>query len=111
MPVWGVWQQDSVWFSSSGDSRKTKNLATTPRAVIATDNALQPVVVEGDVERVTDPAAIEAFTGWVNVKYEVDYSVEFFADNACLRLQPLGAFGLTEGDFAGSPTRWVFSEG
>src|ERR1700730_7979687 len=97
MPVWGVWQEGSIWFSSSGASRKTHNLAVNPRAAITTDNPAQPVVVEGRVERRADEEAIASFTDWVNAKYGTDYSVDFFADNACFQLRPAWAFGLTDG--------------
>ncbi len=30
------------------------------------------------------------------------------AINATIRVRPRWAFGLAEGDFTGSPTRWVF---
>jgi hypothetical protein len=51
----------------------------------------------------------EGTTAWVNAKYDTDYSVDFFADNYCYRLRPVSAFGLTDEDFVGSPTRWVFA--
>ena len=108
MPVEGVWMRDMLWFSSSGRSRKTRNLAGNPRAVITTDNALEPVVVEGDAERVTDADEITAFVRAVNSKYGTDYPVDFFMRNACFRLRPVWAFALAESDFAGSPTRWMF---
>ncbi|HWW53229.1 MAG TPA: pyridoxamine 5'-phosphate oxidase family protein [Acidimicrobiales bacterium] len=111
MPVWGTWQDGAVWFSSSGASRKTRNLTADPRAAITTDNALEPVVVEGTVERIVDRALIVAFAEAVNAKYSTDYSAEFFTDNACFRLRPAWVFGLAEGDFAGSPTRWIFPTG
>ena len=108
MPVWGVWAQDAVWFSSSFGSRKARNLAAHPRAVITTDDPLQPVIVEGDVELAGRAEQVASFTAWVNAKYATDYGVDFFANNACYRLRPIWAFGLTEGDFTGSPTRWTF---
>jgi Pyridoxamine 5'-phosphate oxidase len=111
MPVWGVWQEESVWFSSGGASRKSRNLAVNPRATITTDNALQPVVIDGTVVRIFELDVIASFAGWVNAKYDTDYSVDFFTGNCCYRLRPLSAFGLTEGDFPGSPTRWVFPSG
>src|SRR5271169_6853976 len=37
MPVWVVWRHDAAWFSSSPQSRKTRNLAADRRAVITTD--------------------------------------------------------------------------
>lgn len=108
MPVWGVWDDAAVWFSSSSQSRKTRNLAANPRAAITTDNPLQPVVVEGNVERVVDHETISSFASRVNEKYGTEYSVDFFADNACLRVSPLWAFALDEADFTGTPTRWMF---
>jgi len=108
MPVWGIWDDGRAWFSSGGSSRKTRNLAAHPRAVITTDNPLQPVVVEGDVERTFDPGSISRFTDLVNAKYRTDYSVDFFGSNACFRLTPVWAFGLDENDFTGTPTRWTF---
>jgi len=111
MPVWGVWHGRSAWFSASDQSRKTRNLRENPRAVITTDNPLQPVVVEGKVERITDATLVEAFTTQVNVKYATDYPTSFFADNALFRLSPRWVFSLDEADFTGSPTRWTFAPG
>ena len=111
MPVWGVWHDRSAWFSSSAQSRKTRNVAADPRAVITTDNALQPVVVEGRVERISDDALVASFTDWVNRKYETDYSTSFFGENALFRLRPTWIFSLDDGDFTGSPTCWTFPSG
>ncbi len=108
MPVWGVWAQGAAWFSSSHASRKSRNIAGDPRAVITTDNPLQPVVVEGVVGPVVAEDVIERFTAWVNAKYRTDLSVDFFAANACFCLEPRWAFALDEADFTGTPTRWVF---
>ena len=109
MPVWGVWDQGAAWFSSSPQSRKTRNIGADPRAVITTDNPLQPVVVEGVVEVVEDSSALERFTGEVNAKYRTDISVEFFSENSCFRLEPRRVFSLDEADFTGTPTRWDFT--
>jgi PPOX class probable F420-dependent enzyme len=110
MPVWGVWRDDQLWFSSSGSSRKTRNLAHDSRCTATTDNPLEPVVVEGRAEQIADADAITAFTASVNSKYSTDYGVEFFAGNACLRLTPAWAFALSAEDFIGSPTRWQFGD-
>src|SRR5687767_2835628 len=47
MPVWGAWLDDAVWFSSSPASRRARNLEHDARCVVTTDDALEPVVVEG----------------------------------------------------------------
>ena len=110
MPVWGVWMDDALWFSSSRRSRKTRNLAANPHCSIATDNAYEPVVMEGGAVLIDDLATIGSFVAEINRKYETDYSIDFFnpTDNACFKVAPTWAFGLTESDFTGSPTRWVF---
>jgi PPOX class probable F420-dependent enzyme len=110
MPVWGVWLDGSVWFSSSLGSRKARNLARDPRAVATTDQPREPVVVDGVTRRVEHPDDVRAFAGAVNAKYGTDYGLDFYdpAVNACFRLRPSWVFALTEEDFAGSPTRWRF---
>lgn len=113
MPVWGVFVDDALWFSSSRGSRKARNLAANPRCAISTDNAYEPVVIEGTAELVEDLAAITSFVITINDKDHTDYAVDFFnaPENACFVVHPTWAFGLTESDFTGSPTRWVFGPG
>ncbi len=112
MPVWGVWAEDALWFSSAKNSRKARNLANNPRAVMTTDDPLQPVVVEGVVHLVSAHETIAQFAAWVDGKYQTNYGVEFFGSeaNGCFRLSPSWAFALNEDDFIGSPTRWTFSK-
>jgi len=110
MPVWGIWLEDAVWFSSSRGSRKARNLDANPNCTITTDNAYEPVIVEGAGVRFTDLSTITRFVAAINQKYTTDYSVDFFDPdrNACFQVRPTWAFGLTESDFTGSPTRWIF---
>ena len=110
MPVWGLWKQDSFWFSSSVRSRKARNLRADTRCVITTDNPLEPVVVEGVAEAVTEMSVIEDMVHGINDKYGSDVTVDFMdADvNATIRVAPRWAFGLIDAEFAESPTRWDF---
>ena len=109
MPVWGIWLEDAVWFSSSRGSRKARNLDANPNCTITTDNAYEPVIVEGAGVRLTDLSTVTRFVAAINQKY-TDYSVDFFNPdrNACFQVRPTWAFGLIESDFTGSPTRWIF---
>ncbi|HEY4872130.1 MAG TPA: pyridoxamine 5'-phosphate oxidase family protein [Candidatus Dormibacteraeota bacterium] len=111
MPVWGVFLDEALWFSSSRGSRKARNIATNPHCAITTDNAYEPVIIEGTAELIADQAAITTFVIAINDKYHTEYSVDFFnaPENACFVVRPTWAFGLTESDFTGSPTRWVFA--
>jgi nitroimidazol reductase NimA-like FMN-containing flavoprotein (pyridoxamine 5'-phosphate oxidase superfamily) len=111
MPVWGVWHAGALWFSSSRRARKTRNLTADPRCAVATENAVEPVVVEGAAALVTDMEAIAAMLALVNAKYGTDIELSFYdpAVNATFRVQPRRVFALTEEDFTGSPTRWDFT--
>lgn len=110
MPVWAVWDHESLWFSSSVGSRKARNVARDARCSITTDNALEPVVLEGIAERVIERELIASFLDRMNTKYSTDYAIDFLDPdvNASFRVRPQRAFGLTEADFPGSPTRWSF---
>ncbi len=110
MPVWGVWLDGSLWFSSSRRSRKASNLRRDPRCVVTTDNAIEPVVVEGMASLVTVRAEITSFLDATNSKYATGYGIDFLdpAVNSTIRVHPVQVFGLDERDFTGSPTRWRF---
>lgn len=110
MPVWGVWLDGRLWFSSALASRKARNLAADPRCSVTTDDAQNPVVVEGEAERLTDASSIASFVDAVNRKYDAQMTVEFQdpAVNGTYAVRPMTVIALTHDDFTGSPTRWRF---
>jgi PPOX class probable F420-dependent enzyme len=110
MPVWGVWVGGRLWFSSALTSRKARNLAADPRCTMTTDDARDPVVLEGVVERTGDAGEIAQFVAAVNAKYDASVTVEFQDPevNGTFALRPVRAFALSGADFTGSPTRWRF---
>ena len=110
MPVWGMWHDDAFWFSSSRPSRKSKNLVANPRCVVTTEDALNPVVVEGTARLLIDPRDLATLLALENAKYQTDYKIESLAPdvNSCFRVAPKWVFGLAHDDFTGSPTRWAF---
>ena len=110
MPVWAVWMDGALWFSSGLRARKSRNLDADPRCTLTTDDALEPVIVEGDAERTLDRDRLAVFMDALDTKYGTNYGAEF-ADpevNGVWRVAPTWAFGLMEDDFTGSPTRWTF---
>lgn len=110
MPVWGVWMDDRLLFSTGLGSRKARNLRSDPRCSVTNDEPTEPVVVEGAAAQTTDRATIERYAAAVNAKYDVDISVEFYdpAGNGVFAVTPHTVVGLVEADFEGSPTRWTF---
>jgi PPOX class probable F420-dependent enzyme len=111
MPVWAVWLEGLLWFSSGLRSRKARNLAADGRCSLTTDDARNPVVVEGTADRVTDLGRIAGFVAAVNSKYQAGITAEFQdpAINGTYAVRPITVIALTDGDFTGSPTRWRFS--
>ena len=110
MPVWGAWNQGAFWFSGSGGSRKILNIKYSRACTVTTDNAREPVVVEGTAEIVENRALLAIFLNRVNTKYRTSYTLDFLDPevNACVKVKPSHVFGLEEENFTGSPTRWDF---
>lgn len=114
MPVWGLWDGPgsvdgaALWFTSGGQSRKIRNLRANPHCVVTTEDAMDPVVVEGIAEFVTDAETIAALVPRFNAKYGDHYTVEFLdpAVNATVRVRPEQVLAMRHDDFTGSPTRW-----
>lgn len=111
MPVWGLWHERAFWFSSSKGSRKARNLAADPRCVVTTEDAADPVIMEGSAELVTEPEALATVLALENAKYDTNYTIDLLDPdvNSVYRVRPRWAFGLCHDDFTGSPTRWTIS--
>jgi PPOX class probable F420-dependent enzyme len=107
MPVWGAWDGEALWFSSSARSRKARNVAADPRCVVTTDDAESPVVMEGSAELARERDVIERVAQLLDAKYG-GISADFLAANATIGVRPRWAFGIEHDDFTGSPTRWTF---
>ena len=108
MPVWGVWLDDRVWFSSARLSRKARNLEADPRCTLTTDGAGDPVVVDGMAERVTDEGRIVGSS-----MRSTPSTTRIWRSTSSIRrstaryaVRPVTVIALTHGDFTGSPTRW-----
>jgi PPOX class probable F420-dependent enzyme len=117
MPVWGAWFDDRLWFSTDQVSRKARNLRADARCVVTTDNPLEPVVLDGMAEMITDRAQVVALTEVLRVKYSAEwleevYTVDFFDANlgggGTYRVTPTSVFALKQSEFTTSPTRWRF---
>jgi len=81
--------------------------ATSARCVVTTEDAGEPVVVEGSAQIVKGRDAIARVAYLTSAKYGC-ITVEFLAANATKRIRPRWAFGIAQEDFTGSATRWVF---
>ncbi len=107
MPVWGVWLDDAVWFSTHPSSTKGRNLARDPRIVVHLESGDDTVVLEGDVEHPTDDGALEQFVDVYEQKYGHRIEPALRAPSIFV-LYPRVAHTWIEKDFPSTATRWVF---
>jgi hypothetical protein len=112
MPVWGLWLEGALHFSTGRQSRKARNLDSNANCAIATDQAREAVVVEGIALEVMDVGLRKRFLSLYQAKYQYDMS-SMESDILSLRepiyaVQPRTAFGLDEEASLHSATRWRF---
>jgi hypothetical protein len=69
VPVWGVWLDDTLYFSG-GQTHWARNLAANPAVVVHLESGDDVVIVKGRVERVTDRAVVKRAGRAGAVKYE-----------------------------------------
>ncbi len=106
MIIWGVWLDDSFWFSTGTASRKARNLAANPGCAIGTDDAGEAVILEGTVETIDAAhAEFDRFAAAYKKKYAWD--VREMAQPVH-RFRPAVGFGLCEKRFEQTATRWDF---
>lgn len=109
MPVWGLWRDGELWFSTDPASHKGRNLAARPQVVVHLESGDEVVVLEGVAERVQEPGALTGFDDAYDAKYEVRPSS--MGDAAGVyRVRPAVALTWTEADFPTTATRWTFSD-
>ena len=107
MPVWGLWLDEAVYFSTDPGSIKGHNLADRPDAVIHLESGDEMVVAEGVVERVTGDQLPARFVEAYATKYghTLDVSDPAFA---FYRMGPSKVLAWREQDFPTSATRFRF---
>jgi|RhiMetdeSRZDD1v2_1073273.scaffolds.fasta_scaffold1906645_1 hypothetical protein len=105
--VWGLWFDESFYFSTGRQSRKARNLADRPHCVVCTEDAAEAVIVEGSAALVGDPVLLRRIA---NV-YRAKYASSFPDDSNVYMIRPQIVFGFIESaaEFAGTATRWRFA--
>jgi PPOX class probable F420-dependent enzyme len=107
MPVWGLWTDGALWFSTDPDSLKGRNLAARPDAVVHLESGDEVCVLEGRAERVRDHAALATFDDRYEAKYQVRPSSMGDAAGVYV-LRPATALAWTEAEFPTTATRFAF---
>lgn len=110
-PVWGIWWDDRLYFGAGRHSQKARALAADPRLVVHLESGDEVVILEGQAQRVSDPAVFARLEPLYGAKY--DYH-PFEGTGAPKNNDPwyavkvAKALAWVESDFLRTATRWRF---
>jgi Pyridoxamine 5'-phosphate oxidase len=114
LPVWAVWDdgEHRFGFSCGPRSRKAANLAANPQAVLAGDDTVECLSLEGRAELVTGERSETWITRYL-AKYQpimAELSADFLRANLVFEFVPERAFAVIEREpeFSDRATRWSF---
>jgi hypothetical protein len=89
-----------------------RNLIGNPRCCVTTEDASDPVIIEGMARIVADIPSIQRVVDLMNAKYHSDITLDFLdpEKNATIGVRPRRVFSMLRSDFTGSATRWSFDD-
>jgi len=102
VPVWGVWVGGILYFGGGPETRWSRTLAENPQVAVHLESGEDVAIVEGVVERITDPA--DPRVARIDDAYEAKYRMRHGAPFWVLR--PRVAFAWSS--FPDNATRWTF---
>lgn len=105
-PVWGIWHQESFYFSTGENSVKGRNLAANPQAVVHLESGDEAVILEG----VMQPVPAGDLLNTLDEIYLAKYQFNLVQGSPVYGLHIHKAFAWREHDFPTSATRWVFEQ-
>ena len=106
MPVWAVWHDGALWFSTGAASRKAKNLAVRADCSVGVERGTSSVILEGAAIRLLAAEAPRELAELYAAKYGEGYP----AESPLFRVAPRVAFGFSEAndEWREVATRWLF---
>lgn len=110
MPVWAVWEEEQLLFSTSPVSAKARNLRHNPNACVHLESGKRVVMLQGVARVVTDPDVQELYRVHYNPKYDWDFTPDQLREGV-YSFRPQRAFAWLDdhGDgFAKAGTRFTF---
>jgi nitroimidazol reductase NimA-like FMN-containing flavoprotein (pyridoxamine 5'-phosphate oxidase superfamily) len=105
MPIWGVWMDGALYFSTHGASRKARNLAANARCAVSVERGEQSVMLEGTASTLTDDRVRARLIDVYTKKYEM--GAEIFGSNPIFCVRPEKIFGFDDATFPTTATRWT----
>jgi len=109
-PVWGIWLEGALYFSSGRSSRKARNLLNNPQVVVHLESGDDAVILEGKVAELTDKTLYARIRELYGKKYPFIPTKEMNPGDVWFVLKPDVALAWLETDFTRSATRWTFTD-
>lgn len=109
MPVWGIWLNQTFYFSTDRQSRKARNLVANPSVAVHLESGDDVVILEGVASEVTGRSLFASIDEAYFAKYRIRVT-SIPGDVTIFAIQPRMAFAWRERDFNSCATRWIFSD-
>jgi hypothetical protein len=111
-PVWAVWIDGGLAFSTGAGTRKHRNLTADPRCVVIVDDGEESLSLHGRAEQVglcSDPRFAESVAAPYLAKYATDITG---MSEPLLLVRPERALAQIdrEGEFGQTATRWTWPQ-
>ncbi len=107
-PVWGVWLEDRVYFSTGHTTRKGRNLLANPEVFVHLESGDEVVMVEGVAETVTDASVVQRVAEIYAPKYNLPGALAEMQGGLVFVVAPRFVWAWLEADFPTTATRWDF---
>jgi nitroimidazol reductase NimA-like FMN-containing flavoprotein (pyridoxamine 5'-phosphate oxidase superfamily) len=92
VPVWFWWDGEQIYFATKAASRKARNLASQPRAVLHNGDGADPIILKGDAQQVGDARELDRVDRAYAEKYVAPESGEratiFVVGDVVFRVKP-----------------------
>lgn len=104
-PVWGLWLEGALLWSTDSASRKARNLRANPAVVVHLESGDEAIMLEGMVRMARDADLLKTFADRYEAKYQ--FRPDPSPDEGIYALWPMVVLAWTEKDFPNSATRFV----
>jgi Pyridoxamine 5'-phosphate oxidase len=104
-PVWGLWMDGALLFSTDPSSVTGRNLAAGSALVAHLESGDEVAILEGEVEHPRDADLLERFADAYEAKYGIRVDVSNSA-TPIVALRPTKVLSWEEADYPETATRW-----
>jgi hypothetical protein len=102
-PIWGLWQEDRLYFGVDARSQKARNLDASSTAVVHLESGDDVVILQCEVAAEDDQETVAAVLSAYAAKYDLP---EDFAFDPVRVAKPYRGFAWRESDYPATATQY-----